>query len=148
MLSGLAKQGFLPPLFGNTSKRLPVPLFFLAVATAAMMAAGLAGEPVLEVYIRVGVWLWLLNYAVIHASILVKGARLKYRSSPFFSPAHGVASLASLSLLFIALAALLWTADNTALILKLIVVLLGSVSFLAFMWVYLFTRKERFNSLR
>jgi amino acid transporter len=55
MLAGMSAQSLLPSLLGVAQNRAPVPLILLRLGTGIMMAVGMAGEPVLAVYIRAGI---------------------------------------------------------------------------------------------
>ena len=91
MLTIMSSQGLLP--------RFPA-LFLLAGAVAVMLASGMAGEPILEVYIKAGMWFWLLHYGVIHAAVYTMTLRSSQRSAiqqitgPRAIPIAGMAAMA------------------------------------------------------
>ncbi len=70
MMSAMAAGDYLPRFFGSYRGRAVIPLIVLAAGGAGMMAAGMAGEPQLLIYARGAMLLWLLNYAVLHLSVL------------------------------------------------------------------------------
>lgn len=66
MAAGMAAEGLLPagPLSPAGRQRLWTLL--MAGATAAMLMAGMAGSPHLELFLRAGLILWLLHHALMH----------------------------------------------------------------------------------
>jgi hypothetical protein len=67
-------------------------LTVLAGAPALMMALGLAGEPVLEVWIRAGVVLWLFYYLLTHAGGLI-GNRSGVDAGPPYAAGLAVSAI-------------------------------------------------------
>ena len=137
MISGMAKQGLLPAFLSLRSKRFPIALILLVLSIATMMAAGMAGEPLLEIYAKAGIWFWLLHYATIHVSVLIMRWRNPGRFhlfQPFIFPVMPI--VAALTLLM-GLAGLLWTDPEGALVLKFILVVLVAVSIFAFLFIHM-----------
>jgi amino acid transporter len=132
MISGMAKQGLLPAFLGLRPKRVPFGLILLVVGVAAMMAAGMAGKPELEIYTKAAIWFWLLHYAMIHVSVLIMRWRNPGRFIPFQIFASPVIPIVGALTLLTGLAGLLWTAPEGARILKFIFVMLVTVSIFAF----------------
>jgi hypothetical protein len=91
MIIGMAQEGTLPACLGRLPYRVFLPLLLLVVGVAAMMGLGMAGSPVLNTLIRAGFLFWLLNYALVHWSIL----RLRIQGPRRVIPVVGL--LASLS---------------------------------------------------
>ncbi len=66
MVASLARLEMLPRFCRGSAHRNTMVISILASAVATMMAAGLAGEPELEIFIRAGFLLWLLHAALVH----------------------------------------------------------------------------------
>jgi amino acid transporter len=69
-ISQMADEGFAPSFLGRRWGRPLLPLLLLSGGTAAMMAGGMAGEPVTEVYIRAAFFFWVLYYGAARFSAL------------------------------------------------------------------------------
>jgi amino acid transporter len=147
MISGMAKQSLLPALLRLRPKRVPIALILLGMGIAALMAAGLAGKPELEIYTMAAIWFWLLHYATIHVSVLIMRWRNPGRFIPFQIFASPVIPIVGFLTLLMGLAGLLWTAPEGALILKFIFVALVTVSIFAFLSIRLAQRREKGGSL-
>jgi L-asparagine transporter-like permease len=100
-----------------------------------MMAVGMAGEPVLEVYIRAGVWLWLFNYAVIHPCVLIMRRRIPDRSKHLQFRSHQVFPVVACTVLIMILFGLLWTDDESILLIKSIFFIIAGLSLYGLLWV-------------
>lgn len=143
MMSGLAFQGLLPSILGLAPKKAPIPLILLCMGIAAMMAAGMAGEPVLEVYTKAGIWFWLLNYAASHLAVLIMRRRALDRSGFFLFPGPPVIQIIGMLALLVGLVGLLWTDPNAALILKFMLFLLVGLSTFSFLWIAFSRGREK-----
>jgi amino acid transporter len=66
MAASLARLNMLPRICRGSARRNAVVISVLASAVTAMMAAGFAGEPELEIFIRAGFLLWLLHIVLVH----------------------------------------------------------------------------------
>ncbi|MGD8985083.1 MAG: APC family permease [Desulfobacteraceae bacterium] len=143
MISGMAKQGLLPAFLSLRSKRVPFALILLVLGIATMMAAGMAGEPLLEIYTKTGIWFWLLHYATIHISVLIMRWRNAGRLHPFQPVISPVMPIVGALSLLMGLAALLWTGPEGALVLKFILVVLVTVSIFAFIFIRMSRRREK-----
>ena len=66
MVNSLARLDMLPKFCRGSARRGGFPIFVLATAVAALMAAGFAGDPDLEVFIRAGFLLWLLHVVMVN----------------------------------------------------------------------------------
>lgn len=141
MIAGMATHGLLPPFLGLARDRAAVPLLILTLATAGMMARGMAGEPELEVYMRGGLLFWLLNYAAVHLSVLILRKRISHRRDLFQVPAYPVVTIFGLSATLIGFAGLLWSDSEPALLLKFILSAAVIVSVLGFLWINLSRRR-------
>ena len=98
MLTIMSAQGLLP--------RFPA-LFLLAGAVAVMLASGMAGEPILEVYIKAGMWFWLLLYGVIHAAVYIMARRASQRSAIHKITGPRVIPIAGMAAMVLSLAGIL-----------------------------------------
>jgi amino acid transporter len=72
MLAVMASEGLLPSFFAWGKNQTTLAILVLGVAIAAMMATGMAGEPILETYTRAGICLWLVHYAVVLGAVITK----------------------------------------------------------------------------
>ena len=140
MVAGMSAQGLLPSLLGVAPNRAPIPLMLLGIGTGAMMAAGMAGEPALEVYIRAGIWLWLLNYAMIHLCILIMRRRLSDKSMHLQFRGYRVFPIVAFSILIMILFGMLWTDGNSLFLIKSILFIIAGLSLFGLLWVR-FSRK-------
>lgn len=66
MISSLARLNMLPRFCRGSARRNVLATSVLALAIAAMMAVGVAGEPDLEVFIRAAFLLWLSHLILVH----------------------------------------------------------------------------------
>lgn len=142
MISGMAKQGLLPDFLRLRPIRVPIGFMLLVAGIAAMMAAGMAGNPELETYTKAAIWFWLLHYAMVHVSFLIMRWRNPRRFHPFQAFASPVIPVFGALTLFMGLAGLLWTAPEGALILKFILFVLVIVSIFAFILFRMTQRRE------
>ena len=135
MVAGMSAQGLLPSLLGAARNRAPIPLILLGIGTGAMMTVGMAGEPVLEVYIRAGVWLWLFNYAVIHLCVLIMRRRIPDRSKHLQFRAYRVFPIMAFTVLVMILFGLLWTDPESLFLIKSILFIMTSLFLFGLLWV-------------
>ncbi len=143
MTSGMAALRLLPSFFGKIPDSSPVPLILLAVGIAAIMGTGMAGEPVLEVYARGGFLFWLLTYASVHLSVFImKAPLLKRPYSPRIPGSRVIPAMGCLFML-ISFLGLISSESQSWLLLKFMIILLISVSFLIFSWRIYISAKER-----
>jgi amino acid transporter len=68
MMGVMAAEGLLPPFLAIGKNQATAGTLVLAAAVAAMMGLGMAGETILTVYVRAGVFFWLFHYGVVLAS--------------------------------------------------------------------------------
>jgi amino acid transporter len=134
MLSGMARENLLPALFARGRGKAPVGLIFLAVGIAAMMALGMADEPVLEIYIRSALLFWLLNYAAIHYLVLV--AKKRFSSQEFLSQAgwHPAFSVIGFLVMLMGFAGLLWTDPSSIEVIEFMLFMFTVLVILSFVW--------------
>ncbi len=133
MISGMASQRLLPPFLGKS----PVPPLLLAGSAALMMALGMAGEPVLEVYIRAGLCFWLLNYGTVHLSFLIMRRRVDPLIRLYQTTFYNSVSVVSLLLMFFGVVGLLMFSEEPALLLKSMIVIFAVVFIFSQLWINL-----------
>lgn len=143
MIAGMANQGLLPSFLGLARERAPVALIILALGIAAMMALGMAGAPVLEIYTKAGILFWLLNYAAVHLSILIMRRRFRGQSTVFQIPGYPVVTTIGLLASFLGFAGLLWSDSESVLLFKLMLIIFTIVCLFSYVWVGLSHRKSR-----
>jgi amino acid transporter len=73
MLQAMSSAGLLPAVMGAGRFKGRLPVLVLAAATTAMLLAGMAGSEHLAVYLRTGLIVWLLYYALLHLAALISG---------------------------------------------------------------------------
>jgi L-asparagine transporter-like permease len=135
MIASMSAQGLLPSVLGATPNRAPIPLILLGFGTGAMMAFGMAGEPALEVYIRAGVWLWLLNYALIHLCVLNVSKNISDKSKLKQIRSYLLFPIVALAVLILILLGLVWTDNESILLIKTIVFTIIGLSIYGLLWV-------------
>jgi hypothetical protein len=86
--------------------------------TALMMALGVAGTDELDTYLRSGLILWLLNYAVIHLAFLIGGVRQSLKMSEPVSGRQTVWHGAIILLMLCGSVILIATDDNAGLLIR------------------------------
>ena len=121
---GIARNGDIP----GKGMRFPLVILFLAIVL--MLASGLAGEPHLEVFTRGSIYLWLLNYAIIHLAVLTHIVRSRQKSAAgaLIVPAAG------LLLTFGAVVSLICFDANSVQVLQFMAVYLGIAFTLFLVW--------------
>ncbi|HSB04425.1 MAG TPA: APC family permease [Thermodesulfobacteriota bacterium] len=124
MITAMGEERILPAFFTRLPYRPLFPLLLLVTGVAATMGLGAAGSPALNTLIRAGFLFWLLNYAVVHLSIL----RLRIQGPNWAIPVIGL--LASLSG-FVGIVA---TDDHPGFLLKWMSIIFVFASFLGFLW--------------
>jgi amino acid transporter len=135
MIAGMSAQGLLPSLLGVAKNHAPIPLILLGLGTGTMMAVGMAGEPALAVYTRAGIWLWLFNYAVIQLCVLIMRRRISDRSKPIQIRGYRVFPVVAFTVLIMILFGLLWTDDESILLMKSIFFIIAGLSLYGLLWV-------------
>ncbi|MGD8991321.1 MAG: hypothetical protein PVI00_07675 [Desulfobacterales bacterium] len=95
MMRSYARQGLIPSPGGLFEKRPAVTVLFAGLVIAALMASGVAGTEAVDTFLRAGLLLWMLNYAVVHLTVLrlSTGAKSPASSGAFWEPAAGAAIL-------------------------------------------------------
>ena len=142
MIRGMISLNLLPPFLGFGGKRFSIPLLLLAAGTAFMMGSGMAGEPILQVYIRASLCLWLLHYAFFHLSLL-QARRISEgegRSQrPFASLVIQGFSAALFSIVFFGQ---LWYDENSGPLMRVIAVVLAIAAAGACSWTFFGMKKK------
>ena len=71
-VSVMAHRDLLPRIFSRSFSQVPLPLILLVLGIGTLLYLGMAGKPVLEVFIRAGLCLWLLYYGALHLAVLLQ----------------------------------------------------------------------------
>ena len=71
MIGSMVRLELAPSFLARRFARVPIVLVLLVLCPGVMMALGLAGTPELDIFVRAGLWFWLLGYGVVHLSLLV-----------------------------------------------------------------------------
>ncbi len=95
MMRSYARQGLIPSPGVLFEKRPAVTIFFAGLVIATLMVGGMAGTEAIDTFLRAGLLLWMLNYAVVHLTVLRLSTNAKSwaSSSAFWEPAAGAAIL-------------------------------------------------------
>jgi amino acid transporter len=137
LINGMAQQGLLPSFLAGENDRGAIPLTLLAIVIGAMLASGMAGDSLLDVYVRSGLLLWLLNYAAVHLALLIAHKHSYNRKTTFSIPGYPVVALISFIVLFCGFFVLLYSDKQSALLFKYTVVILSTSSLLSLFWIKL-----------
>jgi amino acid transporter len=137
LINSMAQQGLLPSFLAGENDRSALPLTLLAVIIGAMLAWGMAGDSLLDVYVRTGLLLWLLNYAAVHLALLIAHKHSYNRKNTFSIPGYPVVTLISFIVMFCGFFVLLYYDNQSALLFKYTVVILCTSSLLSLFWIKL-----------
>jgi len=139
MLTGLAKQKFLPSFVGLAEKRAPVPLLLITLAIAGMMGMGMGGESLLEVYLRAGFLFWLLLYAIVHLALIrtTHGKTLMAQM-----PGYPLVNIICFVMLCVSFCGLLWLDSQPDLLLRVMLGIFIVFSTISLVPIFLNRRKE------
>ncbi|MDY6952988.1 MAG: hypothetical protein SWE60_15875, partial [Thermodesulfobacteriota bacterium] len=141
MMTSMAADGLLPPFLAKAKGNATIALLLLAAAVAAMMGLGMAGEPILETYIKAGTWFWLLHYAVIQGALLAtmaqvgSGVRIQKNAGSRLLAGAGLAAMV------LAATAMLLMEEDWGLLLRVVLGLFGTALFFAVFWIF-FSKKK------
>ena len=116
MMAELARLALLPRCCQGSGHRNPTAVFLLTAVVAVMMAAGVAGAPELEVFIRAAFVLWLLHLTAIHLAAIVSG-KAKPERLPIGQPARIWTMLPAVAVMGTG-AVCLWAVDADRLLLS------------------------------
>jgi L-asparagine transporter-like permease len=72
LVSEMADQDLLPNILKRSFSQLPLSLILLIFGIGTLLYLGMAGKPVLELFIQAGLCLWLLYYGALHLAVLLK----------------------------------------------------------------------------
>jgi amino acid transporter len=141
MMTAMAADGLLPAFLARGINEATIGFLLLAAAIAGMMGSGMAGEPILEVYIKAGMWFWLLHYAVIQGALFSMAARAWRGSGSQNTGGYRILPIAGLAAMVLALAGMLLLEKDWGLLLRLVLILFGIVLIFAAFWVLLSSKK-------
>jgi amino acid transporter len=71
MIKDLSNQRLKQSHSGLVAKRPALTVLALGITTAAMMAGGMAGTEEIDIYLRAGLLLWMLNYVAMHVAVMI-----------------------------------------------------------------------------
>ena len=137
LINGMAQQGLLPSFLAGKNDRAALPLTLLAILIGAMLAYGMAGDSLLNVYVRTGLLLWLLNYAAVHLSVLMVNKHSHNRKNSFYIPGYPFVPIISFLVMCCGFFVLLYYDRQSALLFKYTVVILCTSSLLSLFWIKL-----------
>ena len=128
MMAGMSEAGLAPAFLGKPRFGERVPVLLLGAATTAMLLSGMAGSDHLDGFLRGGLVLWLIHYAVLHLAAFLSGRHDDSR------PVRRMAHL--LGALILALAALgLWVLDEERQVMAVFMfIVVGAVLILGLLW--------------
>ena len=114
----------------NNAGQARLVFILLAIAAAALMAAGVAGSDNLDTYLRGSLILWLTNYAVIFLSQLIQAARAPDKSGS----KNGFWKIIKYSILFLLLSVtvltLIWTDEYSTDIIGFLLITISGITLL------------------
>ena len=137
LINGMAQQCLLPSFLAGENDRSALPLTLLAIVIGAMLASGMAGDSLLDVYVRTGLLLWLLNYAAVHLALLIAHKHSYNRKTTFSIPGYPVVALISFIVLFCGFFVLLYSDKQSALLFKYTTIILCTTALLSLFWIKL-----------
>jgi amino acid transporter len=135
MMANMATEGLLPSFMAMGKNQTNMGVLVLGVAVATMMAMGMAGEPILEIYMKAGLILWLILYAVILGSVMMMNMKTS-------SETHWLIAKGRVGGLVIGLAAIMWAvagifllSPEWLLLLKMVIMILTIGLIFAVLWI-------------
>jgi amino acid transporter len=134
MLSGMAMEGLLPHWMKGVEKRSAIPLMLISGGIAILMAMGVAGETEIVLYMKAGLFLWLLHYAAVFLSLLVLGRRLQNGPQPFKKSGPSGIIVIALVVIIAILGGLLWAESESAALLKFMLIILTVTFVFSIIW--------------
>ena len=140
MIIGMADKDLLPAFLVLFRDRAAIPLILLTTGITVMMALGMAGSPSLEVYIRAGLLFWLLNYAVVHLSVLIMRKRSYNRSEIFKVPGYPIVPVIGLIAIIFSFVGILWLDTESYVMLKFMFAVSAIVLLFSLVWIGLSRR--------
>jgi amino acid transporter len=141
MLGTMALEGWLPRFLAAGKSRTRVGTLVLGAGIAAMMASGMAGEPILEIYAKAGIGFWLLLYGAFLISVLVIPMKTARKASGKPAKTGNLWFVLALIAILLAIAGIFLLATERALLLKTMLVMGGIGLAVAIPWIYLSNKK-------
>ncbi len=141
MMGIMAAGGLLPPFLAMGKHQATVGMSVLVAAVAAMLGSGMAGEPILEVYIKAGLCFWLLHYIVILAAVLKMTVEALPGSPVQSAMSYRVLLLAGVAAMALAFTGMFVLNPEWKLLLRTVAILLAIGLILVPFWVS-FSRKK------
>lgn len=143
MLAAMAQQGFLPTSATIAAGRAHVTVLLITGGASVLMGLGFAGEPVLDVAIRLALLFWLLMYAAAHLAAVVWGGRGNSKFSEGFPAGSRVFSAACVMIFTGAFVWLLLTDEQSAQTLKFMGAASSVALVLCVVWIVMGRRSGR-----
>ncbi len=72
LVSEMANRDLLPNILKRSFSHVPLSLILLVLGIGTLLYLGMAGKPVLELFIQAGLCLWLLYYGALHLAVLLR----------------------------------------------------------------------------
>ena len=141
MMADMAVEGLLPPFLAAGKNKTTMSVLLLGALVAVMLASGMAGEPILEMYIKAGMCFWLIHYAVILGAAIMMGrgpSAGAYRHSPKGSKVLFVVGLSAMAW---ALVGVLILSADRALLLEIVTTIFAIGVIFAVIWIPLSKKK-------
>ncbi len=122
MIAVMSAAGLMPALPGERRLHGRTPVLLMGGGTAVMLLLGVAGSPYLAAYLRGGLILWLIHYAVLHLAAFLTGRR---------GASHRVGGMAHISggvvMILVASALLIFDEERGVIALFMIVVICAAL---------------------
>jgi amino acid transporter len=147
MMAAMAGDGLLPSFFALGKKNPVAGILVLGAGIAALMGSGMAGEPVLEVYIKAGLCFWLIHYAVLHGAALVTSVRALTESSAPPGRSMRPLPMAGLIAMMLTLTGIFITEEDWQLLVRIVAALAFLGFALSVSWVFFSRKKGRLHKI-
>jgi amino acid transporter len=148
MIAAMTADGLLPSFLAKGKNEATIGLLLLTAAVAAMIGSGMAGEPILETYIKAGIWFWLLHYAVLHGAVFLVAAQTRQGSVSRSWLGHWVLTFPGLAAMVLALTGMLLLERDWHRLFEVSLVLFGIVLGLSSFWIALSRKKGWLTQLQ
>lgn len=141
MMANMATEGMLPSFVAMGKNQTNIAVLLLSVGIAAMLATGVAGEPILEIYIKAGLILWLVHYAFILGAVMFVNMKTSSESHWPTYKGFGGMLITGLAAMMWAVAGIFLLTVEWLLLLKIVILVLIIGLGFAVPWI-LFSKKK------